>query len=101
MVLGTLRVAWDSLEVFPIISDLGTWTLASSSHVTKFGEAGRLCMHPLLDLLSSSAFSDVSDYGSHYKMKAYRTTMNRDDTITRKAGQIFLLYRVVKSARIS
>jgi hypothetical protein len=75
IVLGTFRVAWENLEVFQLFQPLEGKCWPHQRMAQQFGEAGRLGMHPLLDLLSSSTIPEASSYGNHYKVQAFRKAM--------------------------
>ena len=92
IVLGTFRVAWDNLEVFQLFeaSEHSSWPHQLTSK--KFGEAGKLCMHPLLDLLSSSSLPDLKDCGNTYKEMAFRKAMEPAMTILKEKHIDFFYY---------
>jgi hypothetical protein len=92
IVLGTLRVAWDDLEIFRLFetSKHSNWPHQATSQ--RFGEAGRLCMHPLLDLLSSSSSPELRDYGKTYKEVAYTKAMEPAMTLLKEKQIDFFYY---------
>jgi hypothetical protein len=92
IVLGTLRVAWNNLEVFQLYEIPGTGCWPHETFSQPFGEAGKLSMHPLLDLLSSSSQPELSACGSHYKEMVYRKAMEPAMAILQEKGINFFYY---------
>jgi hypothetical protein len=75
IVLSTVRVLWEHHEVFELfeIREHGLWPHQET--MQRFGEIGRISMHPLLDLLSNSSSPDLSECGKAYKAALFKKAM--------------------------
>lgn len=71
IVLGTLRITWESLEVFQLFEMPAHMNWPHQLLAQKPGEAGRFSLHPILDLLSTSSLPALKHLGDTYKALAF------------------------------
>jgi hypothetical protein len=97
VVVGTCRVAWDDLEVFDLFEVPPPDRWPHELLEQRFGEVGRLALHPIVDALVRAPDPALSAGGDGYRVAVWRCLHDLYASMLAGQGRVFAYH--IESAR--